>query len=112
MTNILFNGEFHLTNATTLEEYYDLIGCSTIEFAYITDTLGVYVDEEGLFNDEPFFRLLYVDNNYNIIRAIAGNILFVNHNEEGETIALTAQQVEEILNLTVEDGRIIIKGGF
>jgi hypothetical protein len=111
MKNILFNGDFHLTNASSLDDYYALIECDTIDFIDITDTLGAYVDDEGLLHDEVEFKLLFIDKHNKVTRAIAGNLLFVNHNDDGETIALTTEQVLEVLNLTVIDGRIIIKEG-
>lgn len=109
MVNILFNGDFHLTNASTLEEYYELLECRTIDYIDITDTLGAYVDDEGLLVDVPKFKLLFLDKDNEVYRAIAGNILFVNHNEEGETIDLTDVQIKEIINLPVSYGRLIIK---
>lgn len=109
MVNILFNGEFILTNASTLDDYYDLIECRTIDYIDITDTIGAYVDDEGLLVDVPKFKLLFLDKDNEVYRAIAGNILFVNHNEEGETVDLTDEQVKEILSLPTSNGRIIIK---
>ena len=89
------------------EPYYihaqKLIDCQTITSIQFTDELEAYVDDEGLLIDDPLYGAVYLNEDGMPIQGIAGRILFVNHNEEGETISLTDKQIEKIEKLTKRD---------
>lgn len=84
-----------------LSSIYLYLDCDMIEAARLTENLEVYVDENGLLVDNPIYGALYVANNGRVVGGLAGNLLFVNHNELGETVDLTEEQREEISMLTL-----------
>lgn len=93
-----------------LPAIYSIMGVDLVEHTYVLDDLGAYVDEEGLLKDKHLYGVLYTNWEGNTLRALAGNILFVNHDDQGNTIDLTEDQVERIEALKVypvqyEDGR-------
>lgn len=86
-------------NGSMLDSIYEALDCNTVEFAKLNDSLGVYIDEEGNMIEDPVPGLIFVDRNSDIVGSLSGNIMFVNHDEDGNTIDLTNEQIEEILTL-------------
>ena len=46
-----------VTIENKLEAYYEKIGCDLVEHVHIDRNIDMYVDEEGLFKDKPFFTI-------------------------------------------------------
>lgn len=82
-----------------LKSIYSVMDVDMVEHVVICDGLEAYVDEEGLLKDKPTFGLVYTDVEGNITRALAGNILFINSDANGNTISLTEKQIEKIASL-------------
>lgn len=84
MKAILINTEKKIVEAveTTggLEDIYKLLKCKTIEHIRLDYTDGMYVDEEGLINNNNLGEFHIYG------RLIIGNALIVSHTSEGETI--------------------------
>lgn len=93
VTDVIYNGK------KTLEEWYRLIGCSTVEVAMdilpnkrdkITNS--IMVDEEGLLNVTPNSKFFMFQGGH---QPFAGNGLIVGCDDEGETVdvSITADDV-------------------
>ena len=95
----------------TLQLCYDEIGngCECIDIPYVSRVYGekgisVVLDDNGKLVEEEFQVItgLIVDfadedeDRPEVIDYIVGNYLLMNHNEEGETVSLTDEQVEFI----------------
>lgn len=79
-----------------LPSIYKLLECDTIDSAYIKDGISAYVDDEGLLKQDYKYGLVYLDPDNNFKGGLAGNILFVNHNERGDTVDLTRSQIKSL----------------
>ena len=90
------NGKTGVKNIeNTLESYYRIIECTTIDIVsrrFAGRRLDVICDDEGLFTDSPVITA--VDHNNNPM--LVGTLIIVNHDDEGETVSLTQQDVSAI----------------
>ena len=93
----------------TLQLCYSEIGCECIDIPYVSRAydekgISIVLDDNGKLVDEEFQVItgLIVDfadtdeDRPEVIDYIVGNYLLMNHNEEGETVSLTDEQVEFI----------------
>lgn len=81
----------------TLDEYYNLIECDCIDIVTrrIGDTyFDIICDDEGLLKDNP--RVSAVDLNGNPM--LVGNLIFSHTNDEGETTAITDDDISVIMD--------------
>lgn len=78
-----------------LQDYYNELGCDCFDIA-VRDIQGkkydLYVDDIGWFRDKPIPSAVDSDNNVMLV----GNIIFANHDNEGNTISLTDEDIEHI----------------
>ena len=93
----------------TLQLCYSEIGCECIDIPYVSRAydekgISIVLDDNGKLVDEEFQVItgLIIDfadtdeDRPEVIDYIVGNYLLMNHNEEGETVSLTDEQVEYI----------------
>lgn len=80
-----------------LETLYKLCDCSTIEIPCrkIGDFwYDIVCDEEGIFREN--YKASALDEKFNV--ALVGNLLFCNHDAEGDLVSLTDEQIENLKN--------------
>ena len=93
-----FDGEtFEGVECSTLQDFYDHIKCDCIDIAR-REIGGTYydiiVDDEGLFKERLSITALNSDGQPMLV----GTLLFANHDEEGNTTSLSADDVEKIMD--------------
>lgn len=81
------------------QQVNELIDARTMTLQKFNEDIEAYVDDEGLLVDEPIYGAIWVYPTGKVIQGIGGKILFVNHNEQGETIDLTYEQMKRIKHL-------------
>ena len=81
------------------KDYYPLLECDTFDIQtrnFNGKWLDIYCDDEGLFKEDNKPAILtYSDGQ--LVEQIVGNVFIVNHNDEGETISLTDEEIEAVL---------------
>lgn len=104
---IVFNPEIGIKTETTivkgsdgtyLDSIYAALDIRMIECVTITPTLKAYVDEEALLKGPQKLSVAFVSNG-EIVNGFFGNLMFINNDDEGNTIGLTDDQVKEIEDL-------------
>ena len=99
----------HTVNSGSLEEYYDILNCTTFDIA--SRRIGgsyydIYCDDEGLLKCSPVVSAVSEDREPMLV----GNLFVTKTNDEGETISLTAEEISEVLNSVInlydEDGNV------
>jgi len=80
-----------ITISNELKPLQDFVG-GLIECVDMGSGVDTIVNEEGILLELPL--TLYYDDNF----ALFGNVLFVSHDDEGEFVSLTDQQVKLIKN--------------
>ena len=95
-------------------EYQKSIVGGWIELAYIdylnSKGIDMFCNEEGkLFGLKPSIYLL--DGEDNIYDVICGNVYFVSHDDDGNTIGLTDEQVEVVKDIFTSGRCIVAKYG-
>ena len=70
----------------TLANYYE-------EFA--ENRIDIFADDEGLLKADPKTTLIITDkeNRMKVLTALVGNLVFVSHDDEGNTLGLTEDQI-------------------
>ena len=82
------------------EQVNEILGCRCMTSIQFNTDLEAYVDDEGLLHDEPRYGALWIDPDTNKIhQPIGGKLLFVNHNNMGETTGLSYTQMKMIQHL-------------
>ena len=73
----------------TLANYYEELEDQGID---------IFADDEGLLKADPKTTLIITDkkNRMKVLTALVGNLIFVSHDGEGNTLGLTDEQVEFI----------------
>ena len=82
-----------VTYRDCLEEMYRLIGCECFDCTTLKlgdQLIDAYVDDEGLMKEPPI-ALTYIGG-----RELAGNILLIGHDDEGNSVSLTKEQIDII----------------
>lgn len=61
--------------------------------------IDIYANDEGLFADNPTITLIITDerNEYKVVGTLVGNLIFASHDDEGNTIGLTNEQIEFVV---------------
>lgn len=91
----------HTLEFNSYKDYYPLLKCDTFEVVtrcFNGHWLDIYCDEEGLFKEHNEASVLTMDKNDKIIEQIVGNAFIVNHDDEGETISLTNEEIKAVLS--------------
>ncbi|MBR3208908.1 MAG: DUF3846 domain-containing protein [Bacilli bacterium] len=82
-------------------DFYKILECSTFDiqvrkFKY--KWFDIYMDDNGKLKEDNQVSLITIDGYGNPIEFIVGNVFIVNHNEEGDTISLTEEEVKLVLS--------------
>ena len=99
---LLFNaleGTFKEVEVKGLEDYYKHLNCRTIEVVGLTHEIDIYIDEEGRLKDNHIgghLKSLYARKGNDLV--LYGDLLFLSHNDMGETRSLTEKHIEFIKN--------------
>ena len=85
----------------TLDEIYSILGCSC--FDIVTRKFGkhyydIFCDDEGWLHEGPKVITAFSDD---FTEVLVGNIMVARHDDDGNTIALTDEQCEEVLQYVV-----------
>ena len=86
---------FYEAECNDLDDYYRELKCDTFDIA--TRKIGdkyfdMFVDDNGLFVEKPIPSVL--DNALGVM--LVGNVIFANHDEEGNTTSLTDADIDLI----------------
>lgn len=84
----------------SFEDYYPLLECETFDIQtrkFNGEYLDIYCDDEGLFKEGNKPSIITFDNG-KIVEQIVGNVFIVGHNNEGQTISLTDEQIYSVLS--------------
>ena len=70
----------------TLANYYEEL---------VENRIDIFADDEGLLKADPKTTLIITDkeNRMKVLTALVGNLVFVSHDDEGNTLALTDDQI-------------------
>lgn len=62
--------------------------------------VDILADDEGLLKASPQVTLMITDkrNRMKVLTTLVGNLIFVSHNDEGDTVSLTQEQISFISN--------------
>ena len=73
----------------TLANYYEELENQGVD---------IFVDDEGLLKADPITTLLITEkkNPMKVLTSLVGNLIFVSHDDEGNTLGLTDEQIEFI----------------
>ena len=73
----------------TLANYYEELEMYDID---------IFADDEGLLKADPKTTLIITDkkNRMKVLTALVGNLIFVSHDDEGNTLGLTNEQIDFI----------------
>ena len=80
----------------SLDALHQAVNCRTFDIAsrFIGNQhFDIYVDDEGLLIDNPIFNGVAIDCD----ELLAGNLLILKSDENGETLGLTMQEINHIL---------------
>lgn len=83
----------------TLKAYYEALDCDlfTITSRKIKGKYyDIYCDDEGLFKPNPIPAIIMTDNKE--LDLIVGNCFICTANEEGETVSISEEEINEILS--------------
>ena len=94
---------FYEAECNDLKDYYKELKCDCFDIA--TRCIGgkyfdIFVDDNGLFVDDPIPSAL--DDSFNVM--LVGNLIFANHDDEGNTTSLSDEDIEMI-----KDAGIVLK---
>lgn len=79
-----------------LEDMYKLLNCNMVELVRLDNNIDAWVDEEGLLkSNNPVHEFSIGGNEV----SLAGRVLFLSSNDEGDTIGLTDEQVDWLLSV-------------
>lgn len=83
-----------------LKQMRDLIECERIETSLISEEYVAWVDEEGLFKENPKVNIVAYTQDNQIVYAneVAGNVIVTGHNASGETLGLSSEQQKDVMN--------------
>lgn len=80
-------------------DYYKILDCSTfdIQTRKFGDLwLDIYCDDEGLFKEDNKVAIITLGDDGNPVEYIVGNVFIVSHNDDGDTISLTEEEIEAV----------------
>lgn len=98
---LVSNGEAkeHELEYNSYKDFYPLLNCDTFDVQsrkFNGEWLDIYCDDEGLFkaNNKPSILTF---SNGELVEQIVGNAFIVAHNDDGDTISLTDEQVQKVM---------------
>lgn len=91
----------HTMQSGALEEYYDILNCTTFDIA--SRKIGknyydIYCDDEGLLKINPIVSAVSPDRSPMLV----GNLFVTKTDVEGETISLTEKELFEVITNTIQ----------
>lgn len=110
---LLFNGkdfEEVEIGESDIDRFHEKLECDCFDIAYrkIDGTYyDIFCDDEGLFKDDPTITAISSQGEVMLV----GNLIFANHNNEGETTSLSDDDITRIKSSRVmamlSSGRMI-----
>lgn len=103
--------QFEEIEASELNDYYKHLGCSCFDIARrkIGDKYyDIFVDDIGLFVDDCIVSAIDPAGQPMLV----GNLIFANHDEQGNTTSLTHEDVRHIMrnaHIATGDGRFLFR---
>ncbi len=105
---LVFDGkDFTLVTVEKLDDYYKLLECDCFDIAQRKIggvAYDIFVDDIGLFRDKPLVTAVDPDGHPMLV----GNLLFANHDGEGNTTSLSD---EDVLRICGSMGRVYLGDG-
>lgn len=89
----------HVLKLNSYQDFYPMLDCECFEIVrrkFGKNYYDVYCDDEGLLLDKD--PAIYTFHQDAICEIIVGNCFICKHDEEGETISLAEDEVNEVLN--------------
>lgn len=86
------------------KDYYPLLNCDTFDIQRRTFSNGkeydIFLDDEGLFKEEKIPAIITTSARTpnKIVEVIYGNVFITQANEDGETISIPDNEIEELLS--------------
>ena len=96
----VIKNEFRKVECATLDDFYRELDAEAFDIARRNvggKAFDIFVDDVGLFKDRPIVSA--IDNGLKPM--LVGNLIFANHDEEGNTTSLSSEDVARILNSSV-----------
>ena len=95
LLDVINNKAHEIQVGAGLDDYYKHLGCDCFDIA--NRRLGdrrfdIFVDDEGLLKDNPTISAITADNEPMLV----GNLIFANHDGQGNTISLSDNDIETI----------------
>ena len=93
--DVIGNKGFYEVECNELKDYYRELKCDCFDIA--TRRIGdkyfdIFCDDNGFFVEDPIPSAL--DDEFNVM--LVGNLVFANHDEEGNTTSLTDEDIKLI----------------
>ena len=88
----------HELEYNSYKDFYPLLECDTFEIPsrkFNGKQLDIYCDEEGRYKENKPSIITKSDGR--VVEIIWGNVFIVSHNDEGETISLTEEEIDAVL---------------
>lgn len=82
------------------KDFYPILECDMfdIQTRKFNDTyLDIYCDDEGLYKEDNKISIVTQDNG-SIVETIVGNVFICNHNNQGDSISLTEEEIKEVMS--------------
>jgi hypothetical protein len=89
---------------SSYRDYYPLLECDTFDIQtrkFGDKWLDIYCDDEGRLKGENNPSILTYNSTGHLVEEIVGNVFIVGHNEEGETISLNEEEINEVMKTMV-----------
>lgn len=80
---------------------YQSIQCEWIEYATLTPTIDIIVDDEGALKENNYINTIY-DKQLDRVQFLLGNLMFAGF-ENGKTIGLSEKQINYIKDNVIVD---------
>lgn len=92
----------HELEVNSYKDYYPLLECDTFDIQtrkFGDHWLDIYCDDEGLYKEGNKPAIVTSNGKTKeVVEVIVGNVFIVSHNDEGETISLTDEQIQAVLS--------------
>lgn len=85
------------------KDFYSVLKCGTFDIqcrSFNGKYLDIYCDDEGLFKENNITSIVTIDNNGDVVEQIVGNVFICSHNDEGDSISLTDDEIVAVLSTT------------